>query len=81
MNTVVIDMVDGMKWRLMKELRGRVMGQSLCQGAFSKAYQSMYLHITQFHLRLSPYSMCYITRLCYYIHRLKRIGVNKYLCA
>ena len=81
MNTVVIDMVDGMKWRLMMVLRGRVMGQSLCQGAFSKAYQSMYLHITQFHLQLSPYSMCYITRLCYYIHRLKRIGVNKYLCA
>ena len=81
MNTIGIDMIDGMEWRPVMVIRCRVVGQSLPQGAFSKAYQSMYLHITQFHLQLSPYSMCYITRLCYYIHRLKRIGVNKYLCA
>ena len=81
MNTVVIDMVDDMRCRLMMVVRGRVVGQSLCQGAFSKAYRSLYLHITQFHLRLSPYSICYITRLCCYIHRLIRINNKKHLCA
>ena len=45
MNTIVIDMIDGMRCRLMIVLRGRVMSQSLPQRAFSKAMDVGLLYI------------------------------------
>ena len=45
MNTIGIDMIDGMEWRPMMVIRGRVVGQSLPRWLFSNAHDVGELYI------------------------------------
>jgi len=47
MNTIGIDMIDGMEWRPMMVIRGRVVGQSLPRWLFSNAHDVALLYISR----------------------------------